>query len=93
MKNYILTPEDFLSRKERQQLMKTCREHAELDLSINFKNFGKFFKIDILAIKISFQEYFFLTTFKDISTLPEIYYWKRARLILLEEIFTLSTAY
>ncbi len=32
MKNYILTPEDFLSRKERQQLMKTCREHAELDL-------------------------------------------------------------
>lgn len=32
MKNYILTPEDFLSRKERQQLMKTSREHAELDL-------------------------------------------------------------
>ena len=32
MKNYILTPEDFLSRKERQQLMKTCREHSELDL-------------------------------------------------------------
>jgi hypothetical protein len=32
LKNYILTPEDFLSRKERQQLMKTCREHAELDL-------------------------------------------------------------
>lgn len=32
MKNYTLTPEDFLSRKERQQLMKTCREHSELDL-------------------------------------------------------------
>lgn len=32
MKNYILTPEDFLSKKERQQLMKICREHAELDL-------------------------------------------------------------
>jgi hypothetical protein len=32
LKNYILTPENFLSWKERQQLMKTCREHAELDL-------------------------------------------------------------
>lgn len=32
MKNYIITPEDFLSRKERQQLIKTCREHSELDL-------------------------------------------------------------
>lgn len=32
LKNYVLTPEDFLSRKERQQLMKTCREHFELDL-------------------------------------------------------------
>ena len=39
--------------------MKTCREHAELDLSINLKNFGNFFKIDILAIKISFPEFFF----------------------------------
>ena len=32
LKNYILTPENFLSWKERQQLMKTCREYAELDL-------------------------------------------------------------
>lgn len=32
MKNYILTPESFLSRQERTQLLKTCREHAELDL-------------------------------------------------------------
>ena len=32
MKNYILTPEDFLDRKERQQLMKNCLEHDELDL-------------------------------------------------------------
>ena len=32
MRNYTLTPEDFLSRKERQLLMKTCREHSELDL-------------------------------------------------------------
>jgi integrase len=32
MKNYLLTPEDFLSRKERQLLMKTCKERAELDL-------------------------------------------------------------
>jgi integrase len=32
LKNKILTPEYFLSRKERQQLMKTCWEHAELDL-------------------------------------------------------------
>jgi len=32
MRNYILTPEDFLTRKERQQLMKTCRERSELDL-------------------------------------------------------------
>jgi len=27
-----MTPEDFMSRKERQQLMKTCKEHYELDL-------------------------------------------------------------
>jgi hypothetical protein len=32
VKKYKLTPENFLSSKERQQLMKTCREHAELDL-------------------------------------------------------------
>jgi len=32
LKNYIVTPEDFLSRKECQQLLKTCRENAELDL-------------------------------------------------------------
>ena len=32
MKNYVITPEDFMSRKERQQLMKTCKEHSELDL-------------------------------------------------------------
>lgn len=32
MKNYILTPESFLSRKERQELMKICRELSELDL-------------------------------------------------------------
>ena len=32
MKNYVITPEDFMSRKERQQLMKICREHSELDL-------------------------------------------------------------
>lgn len=32
MKNYLLTPEDFLSRKERQQLLKVCKEHSELDL-------------------------------------------------------------
>ena len=31
-KHYILTPEDFLSRMERKQLMKTCREHSKLDL-------------------------------------------------------------
>lgn len=31
-KNYTITPEAFLSRKERQVLLKTCREHAELDL-------------------------------------------------------------
>ena len=32
MKNYVITPEDFMSRKERQQLMKICKEHSELDL-------------------------------------------------------------
>ena len=32
MKNYLLTPEDFLNRKERQVLMKTCKERSELDL-------------------------------------------------------------
>ena len=32
MKTYTLTPESFLSRQERTQLLKTCREHAELDL-------------------------------------------------------------
>jgi len=32
LKNYIVTPEDFLRRKERQQILKTCRENAELDL-------------------------------------------------------------
>lgn len=32
MKNYTLTPEHFLSRIERQQLMKCCSEHAQLDL-------------------------------------------------------------
>jgi hypothetical protein len=53
--------------------LKNCREHAELDLSINFKNFGKNFQIDILDIKISFPEYFFPATFMDISTLPGIY--------------------
>jgi integrase len=31
-KHYILTPEDFLSRKERLKLLKCCRERAELDL-------------------------------------------------------------
>ena len=38
-KNYILTPEDFLSRKERQQLMKTSREHAE------WKNFVQYVRL------------------------------------------------
>lgn len=32
MKNYVLTPEDFFSRKERHQLLKSCREHSELDI-------------------------------------------------------------
>ena len=32
MKNYVITPEDFMSRKERQQLMKICKERAELDI-------------------------------------------------------------
>ena len=32
MKNYVLTPEDFLSRKERATLLKVCKEHSELDL-------------------------------------------------------------
>ena len=31
-KKYVLTPEDFLNRKERQILMKTCQERSELDL-------------------------------------------------------------
>lgn len=31
-KQYTLTPEKFLNRDERRQLMKTCRERAELDL-------------------------------------------------------------
>lgn len=30
--NYTLTPEDYLSRVHRQSLIKTCREHSELDL-------------------------------------------------------------
>lgn len=30
--HYTLTPEDFLSRKERATLMKVCRERSELDL-------------------------------------------------------------
>ena len=30
--HYTLTPEDFLSRKERATLMKVCKERAELDL-------------------------------------------------------------
>jgi len=30
--HYSLTPEDFLSREEIKQLMKTCRERSELDL-------------------------------------------------------------
>ena len=29
---YVLTPEDFLSRKERHTLIKTCKEHSDLDL-------------------------------------------------------------
>jgi hypothetical protein len=66
--------------------MKTCREHSELDLSINFKNFGKFFKIDILAIKISFLEYFFVSIIEYISTQPGIYYCKQDKHILLKEI-------
>lgn len=32
MKNYALTPESFLSRQERTQLLKICKEHAEIDL-------------------------------------------------------------
>jgi site-specific recombinase XerD len=31
-KNYILTPERFLSRDERKKLIKHCQEHAEFDL-------------------------------------------------------------
>jgi len=61
--------------------MKTCREHDEFDLSINIKNFGKKFQIDILAIKISFPEYFFPSIFVDISTLPGIYKCNRDKSI------------
>jgi integrase len=32
MKTYTITPESFLSRIERQQLMKCCKEHSEIDL-------------------------------------------------------------
>ena len=39
MKTYILTPEDFMSRKERQQLMKNCQEHAE------WKNFVQYARL------------------------------------------------
>ena len=31
-KPYTLTPEDYMSREERKQLIKTCQERAELDL-------------------------------------------------------------
>ena len=31
-KQYTLTPEDYLSRKQRKQVMKECHERAELDL-------------------------------------------------------------
>lgn len=30
--NYILTPEDFLSREERKQLINTCKENSIIDL-------------------------------------------------------------
>ena len=62
--------------------LKNCREHAELDLSISFKNFGKNFQIDIFAIKISFPEYFFDSIIEYISTLSSIYNCNRY------EIFT-----
>ena len=72
--------------------MKNCREHAELDLSINFKNFGKIFQIDILAIKISFPEYFFPATFVDISTLPGIYNCNRDKAYFALRIPLCSTS-
>ena len=72
--------------------MKNCREHAELDLSINFKKFEKFFQIDILAIKISFPEYFFPVTFMDISTLPGIYYCSREKAYFALRIPLCNTA-
>ncbi len=90
LKKYNLTPEFFLSSKERQQLMKNCREHSELDLSISFKNFGKNFQIDILSIKISFPEYFFDSIIECISTQPGIYYCKRDKHFLLEEILSVA---
>jgi len=31
-KNYVIDPEKFLDRDERKQLLKTCRDRAELDL-------------------------------------------------------------
>ena len=31
-KKYTLTPEDYLTRKQRRQLMKACKERAEVDL-------------------------------------------------------------
>ena len=38
MKNYVITPEDFMSRKERQQLMKICKEHSELGFNKGTSN-------------------------------------------------------
>jgi hypothetical protein len=70
--------------------LKNCREHAELDLSINLKKIGKIFQIDILAIKISFPEYFFDSNIEYISTQPGIYYCKRDKHILLEEILSVA---
>ena len=70
--------------------MKNCREHAELDLSISFKNFGKNFQKEILAIKISIPEYFFDPNIEYISTQPGIYYCKRDKHILLEEILSVA---
>jgi hypothetical protein len=72
--------------------LKNCREHAELDLSINFKNFGKNFQIDILAIKISFPEYFFPAIFMDISTLPGIYNCSRDKAYFALRFLLCSTS-
>lgn len=48
--NYILTPDDFLSRKERATLMKMTRERAELDLMKGRKAWPARFMLVDLAL-------------------------------------------